>query len=150
MDVVLKRKQNRKRKIRFSFLVLLMWFLFIWIDSFNEAIILIKNPDSIWKKTWVRFAFRELKVYLFGFMGYLYISKEKLNISFKTQFVLLLAFLDLLCLGIGLFRQFIHNFIFLENIYSNLIRLLTTPIYSICFGIYSIYFTHLENLEDKP
>ena len=147
MDSLSERNKIRSKIIRFSIFVFFIWLLFLWIDSFNEAIILIRNPDSIWGQTWLRFAFREFKIYTFGILGYLFLYREKYHPNFRFQFIVFLTLLDIFCISLGVFREFVFDTPSLTGFYSRMVRVLTTPVYSICFGIYTIYFSYSNKIE---
>jgi len=149
MDRLFTRQQIRGKIIRFAILVGIMWLLYVRYYFFNESIQHIGDTNSIWKHNGIRFLLRELVVYTFGLMGYFYIKYEKLDPIFRLQFWLILALIDILCLSIGLFRQFVFEVELLHDIYNHIIGFLASPVYVICFGIYSLYFSYSDKIDIK-
>ena len=147
MDHLFTREQIRGKIIRFGILVFLMWLLYVGYHFFSEYIVSIRETSTFWKQNWARFALREFVVYLFGFIGYLYILKEDFHPNFRLQFWILLAFFDLLCLGIGAFREFVFETVLLHDVYNRMIEVIASPVYVICFGIYALYFSYREPVE---
>ncbi len=147
MDYLFTGKQIRSKVIRFAFWVLLMWLVYLGYHFFNEYILTIRDKSNFWSHNAARFCLREVVVYTFGFMGYSYLKREKLHPNFSKQFWILLAFFDLLCLGIGLFREFVMELGVLHDVYNRMIELIASPVYAICFVIYALYFSYDENAE---
>ena len=108
-----KKRQIRKTVVTFSIFMVVMYFLDYYLGFFiKEGLIRTENPDSILSNKWFRFVYREFKIYLFGFIGYSFINKEKMNSILKVQFIMILVILDLFCLGIGIFRYFVGDLFF--------------------------------------
>lgn len=147
MDYLFTRKQIRGKVIRFTLWVLLMWLIYVGYRLFSDYYVTISDKSNFWNSSGSRFALREVMVYSFGFMGYSYLKREKLHPNFSKQFWILLAFFDFLCIGIGLFRVFVFEITILQNTYNRMLGVIGSPLYSICIGIYALYFSYDENAE---
>jgi hypothetical protein len=141
MDYLFTRQQIRAKIYRLAFWVLGMWLVYVAYQFYNEYLNTIREQSEFWRYTPVRFLFREIVVYFFGFLGFLFLKKEGLNPSYYWQLWLLLAVLDMLCLSIGAFRQGVMEVKFLHDSYNRLMGIIASPVYAICFIIYALYFS---------
>lgn len=149
MDHLFTREQIRGKIIRFGIWIFVLWLLFVGYHFFSEYVVTVREKSWFWKQNWVRFAMREFVVYLFGFLGYLFLKRENVHPNFRIQFWILLALFDFICLGIGLFREFVFEMKLLHDVYNRMIEVIASPVYVICFGIYTLYFSYRDSSETK-
>ncbi len=149
MDYLFTGEQIRRKVIRFGLWVLIMWILYVMYHFFSEYVREQKEESDFWNTNAVRFALREIVVYTFGFMGYFFLKRETLHPNFRLQFWLLLAFFDLICLSIGLYRQFVGEHTVLHDMYNRIIEIIASPVYVIVFVAYALYFSVKTNHEKQ-
>ena len=90
---------------------------------------------------------RELVVYSFAFLTYLFLKREGFDRSFYIQMLVALALLDVVCLLLGVLRGVFGDIEQLYLLYNYLIVIIASPIYVICFVIYSMYFSTVDQAE---
>jgi hypothetical protein len=141
MDYLFTRKQIQGKIRRLIFWVILMWVIYVGYSFLNSHLNSIREQSDYWQVRPLRFVFREFVVYFFGFMGYVYLRREKLHPNLTLQFWLFLALLDILCLSMGFFREFVMEVKFLHDAYNRIIDIIASPIYTVCFTLYALYFS---------
>lgn len=143
-EAITWQKNTRKIAI-FCILLLVLNFVFDFIS--NEMVFQNKNYKDLqflFANKVFRFFYRELTVYTFGFLGYIYISK---NVS-KQWAKLFIYFLLLLDLSLGIIGVF--HFLYPKNIpldfaYNYLVTFIASPFYFMAFVIFAVYLRNNQN-----
>ena len=150
MAAVFTREEIRKKIIRFIPWLLLIWLIYVGYSMFSRHMIndFNRNPNtSIFRFSFLRFMIRELVVYSFAFLTYLYLKRQGFDRSYYIQMLVALALLDVVCLLLGVLRGVFGDIEQLYLLYNYLIVIIASPIYVICFVIYSMYFSMVDQAE---
>ena len=150
MASVFTREEIRKKIIRFIPWLLIIWVIYVGYSIFSKYMIndFNRNPEtSVFRFSFLRFMIRELVVYSFAFLTYLFLKREGFDRSFYIQMLVALALLDIVCLLLGVLRGVFGDIEQLYLLYNYLIVIIASPIYVICFVIYSMYFSTVDQAE---
>lgn len=128
-----------KKVIVYTIPLFLIYIVFIFIS--NQMVFHNHNYPSVQlfcKSRSFRFFFREIEVYTFAFLGYLFI-KRNIGISWSKLFLITVFLIDFVVSCIGAFRYFIKDSETADLIYNQILVFIASPFYFLIFTIFAIY-----------
>ena len=128
-----------RKVIAYSIPLFVVYFVYTFIS--NQMVFHNHNFPSIQlfcKSRSFRFFFREIEVYTFAYLGFLFI-RNNIDATWSKLFLATVFIIDIVVSCIGAFRYFVQDSATLDLVYNQLLVFIASPFYFLIFTIFAIY-----------
>ncbi len=148
MDFLFEKNEVKQLLRKSLPYVVFIWLLFVGYLWINKSIIDSNLEGGVFAFQPLRFLAREIAIYGIAWVGYYFVFKN-LNKSFRVQYWVYLAILDLFCMSIAFIRYFALDSAFLFKAYDIVMMIITSPLYFVFFLAYSLIIQFGDTKSDE-